>query len=1050
MKPVIHWAVRNSPSMNTLMLAVIVGGVLAMFELRRERFPESRAEVVRITVPYPGASPEQVEKGICLRIEEAIRAVNNIRKITSVAHEGRASVSAELDMDVDDPHKVLNEIRSAVEQISTLPEQAEKPRIALDNRYRNVISVAVAAPKSADDDLDASLRDREALQLELRYLSEQVRQELLALPAVTHISSWHAKPYQIDVEISEDTLRRHGLTHEDVTVAIRAANIEVPAGNLNTDQTDYLLRISNRELTGDGIGRIPVLHRDDGTVLTVADLGTVHDGFKEIDVFGRVDGRLALTHEVIRTWDQDMFEIYEQVKSWVEQKSMPDGFDVILFNDYSRQARKRLDLLRDNAVFGLGLVFLMLALFLHGRLAFWVAVGIPVALCGTCGVMLLCGATINMYSMFAFVMALGIVVDDAIVLSENVYRHRQSGKSALKSAIDGAAEVAPSVISSVLTTVIAFLPLMWVSGEIGKRIASMPLVVVSMLLISLVEGLFILPCHLSHLPEPRTSLLSRLPNLMDRVLQAVIERAYLPTLRWCLKRPAIAISSSIAVVMLTVGAYRGGFTQFVLEKKLDWAFVYAFVDYPAGTPPQVIDRATRQLEDSLHRVDLSSGADEADRESLFNLVYRGVGQSKQLENSVRGDVFVQFNSDIAFDDEFLSSQQILNLWQAEAGDFPGAERVIFWGLNYVRGGSAIELWLLSGNTFQLESIATAVKEQLATYAGVQDISDSRGPGKWEMHFRLKPRASSMGIRLDDVARTLRSGYHGDEAMRLQRGRHELQLLVRYPPNERHGLAMLDELHVRRDGHPPVPLKEVVDVSVKRGYSRILRTDQQRAVTIQANVDEEQANVSEITAHLRDTFLPDLLSRHPDVQTRWEGRQQETRESVGSLTIGFAVALFGMFGLLTLEFRSYLQPLLIMAVIPFGITGSVWAHAIFGEPITLFSLLGMVTLSGILANDSIVLIDFINRQRASGESIEDAILTSGRTRFRPVLLTSLTTIAALLPLLLERNTQAQNLIPMALSVAGGLSLATVWVLLLVPVLYRITRADRSVIGSRDDA
>lgn len=1031
--------------MNTLMLAVIVAGVVAMFELRRERFPESRAEVVNVTVAYPGASPEQVEQGICLRIEEAVRAVNNIRKVTSTAQEGRANVSAELDSNVTDPYKVLNEIRSAVEQISTFPERAEKPHVSLDNRYRNVVSVAVVAPLESEADRSASLRDREALQLELRYLSEQVRQELLQLPAVTHLSSWHAKPYQIDVEISEQTLRRHGLTHEDVTNAIREANIEVPAGDLQTDQADYLLRISNRKLTGDGIANIPVVHRDDGTVLTVSDLGAVHDGFKELDVFGRLDGRLALTHEVIRTWDQDMFEIYEQVKSWVDQKSMPDGFDVILFNDYSRQARKRLDLLRDNALFGLGLVFLMLALFLHGRLAFWVAVGIPVALCGTCGVMLLCGATINMYSMFAFVMALGIVVDDAIVLSENVYRHRQSGKSALQSAIDGAAEVAPSVISSVLTTVIAFLPLMWVSGEIGKRIAVMPLVVVSMLLISLLEGLLILPCHLSHLPEPRTSLLSRLPNAMDRLLNLVIDRAYLPLLRWCLNRPAIPICSSIAVVMLTVGVYRGGLTQFVLEKKLDWAFVYAYVDYPAGTPATVLDQATLQLQDSLHRIDPGSGDGSEDRESLYKTVYRGVGQSKQLNNAVRGDVYVEFNPDIAFDGEFLTSQQILNLWQADAGEFPGAERVIFWGLNYVRGGSPIELWLLSSNTTQLESIATAVKDQLATYAGVRDISDSRGPGKWEMHFRLKPRASVMGVRLDDVARTLRSAYHGDEAMRLQRGRHELQLLVRYPHDERHGLAMLDELHVRRDGHPAVPLKEVVEVSVERGYSKILRTDQQRAVTVKANVDEQQANVSEIIAHLRESFLPDLLSRHPDVQARWEGRQQETRESVGSLTIGFAIALFGMFGLLTLEFRSYLQPLLIMAVIPFGITGAVWAHAMFGEPITLFSLLGMVTLSGILANDSIVLIDFINRQRASGASVEEAILSSGRTRFRPVLLTSLTTIAALTPLLLERNTQAQNLIPMALSVAGGLSLATVWVLLLVPLLYRVTKADRSVIG-----
>lgn len=1041
MRSVVAWAVRNSPSMNTLMLAVIVSGALCMLELRRERFPESRPEVVRVSVAYPGASPEEAEQAICLRVEEAIRSVQGIRRITSTAREGSGSVSAELESHIDDPHRVLNEIRSAVDQIPRFPENAEKPQVRLDIRFRNVISVAVLAPPDAETDGGLRpLRERETEQLQLRYLSEQIREELLLLPSVTHMTSWHAKPYQIDVEISHSTLRQFGLTHKDVADAIRQANIEVPAGDLRTDQAEYLLRINNRKLTGDEIAEIPVVHREDGVVLTVGDLGTVHDGFSELDVFGRLNGRLALTHEIVRTPDQDMFEIFDQVNAWAEQKTLPNGFELHVFNDYSRQARLRLDLLQENAIYGLALVFLMLALFLHGRLAFWVAVGIPVAMCGTCGIMLLFGATLNMYSMFAFVMALGIVVDDAIVVSENVYRHRQNGKSALQAAIDGTTEVAPSVISSVLTTVIAFLPLAWVSGDLGKRVAVIPLAVVSMLLISLVEGLIILPCHLSHLPEPRDSLLSRLPNLIDRLLRAVIDRIYMPALRWCLRRPSISLSTSVAVVLITVGLYRGGFTQFVLEKKLDWAFVYAFVDYPQGTPVEVVDKATRQLQDSLYEIDPGAGAGG---KSLYKLVYRGVGQTKQLQNAVRGDVFVEFEHDVAFGPEFMTSQQIVSEWRDAAGEFPGNERLIFWGLNYTSGGSPIELWLLSSDVQQLESVAVAVKDQLATYAGVRDISDSRGPGKWELQIQLKPDAPATGVRLDDVARTVRTAYYGDEAMRLQRGRHEVRLLVRAPPDERHGLEVLDGIRVRLDDGTEIPLMDVVDVTIKRGYSKILRTDQQRAVTILANVDEERANVSEIIADLRESFLPDLQSRHPGVQVRWEGRQQETRESIGSLAIGFAIAIFGMFGLLTLEFRSYLQPLLILAVIPFGFTGAVWAHCLMGEPITLFSLLGMVTLSGILANDSIVLIDFINRRCESGATVDEAILESGRDRFRPVLLTSMTTIAALLPLLLERNTQAQNLIPMALSVAGGLSLATVWVLLFVPVLYRVTGANRSV-------
>jgi multidrug efflux pump subunit AcrB len=422
--------------MNTLMLAVIVSGAACMLQLQRERFPESRPDVIQISVAYPGASPEETEQAICLRLEAAIRSVAGVRKITSTAKEGRGSVSAELETNVRNPQDVLHEIRSVVDQIPRFPDSAEKPQVRLNVRYRNVISVAVLGPHEDDSKSKAtrSLRDREASELQLRYLFEQVREELLLLPAVTHVKSWQAKPYQIDVEISEATLRQYGLTHADVTAAIQQANIEVPAGALRTDQTEYLLRINDRRLTGGGIAEIPVVHRPDGVVLTVGDLGTVHDGLIDLDIFARINGRPAMSHEVVRTPHQDMFAIHDQIRAWAAQKTLPAGYELLIWNDYSRQARERLELLTGNALFGLALVFLMLALFLHGRLAFWVAAGIPVALFGSCGVMLLCGATLNMYTMFAFVMALGIVVDDAIVISENVFRHRQNGCDLLSAA----------------------------------------------------------------------------------------------------------------------------------------------------------------------------------------------------------------------------------------------------------------------------------------------------------------------------------------------------------------------------------------------------------------------------------------------------------------------------------------------------------------------------------------------------------------------------------------------------------------------------------------
>ena len=1042
MKAVVAWAVKNSPAMNTLLLAVIVSGAACMTQLRRERFPFSGPDVIQISVSYPGASPEETEQSICLLVEAAIRPVAGIKKIIATAKEGSGSVSAELESNVDDPQFVLDEIRSAVDQIPRFPENAEKPHVRLNISRRNVISIALVGPPDElpDGEETRTIREREPGDLRLRYFYEQIREELLLLPAVTQLRSWQLKPYQIDVEISESTLRQFGLAHSDVTEAIRKANIEVPAGDLRTDQAEYLLRINDRRLTGPGIAVIPVVQRPDGVVLTVGDLGTVHDGLIDYDQYAYINGRPAMVHEVVRTPTQDMFEIYEQVKEWREVKQLPDGFELMMWNDYSRQSRERLQLLTDNAMFGLVLVFLMLTLFLNGRLAFWVAAGIPFALFGTCGVMMACGATLNLNSMFAFVIALGIVVDDAIVVSENVFRHRQLGKPPLQAAIDGTSEVATSVICSVLTTVIAFFPLMYVSGDLGKEVAVIPLVVISMLLISLVEGLFILPCHLSDLPgrEARESWLSRLPSLAGRGLRWVSTTTYLPVLKWCLARPAIAISLSVTILLLTLGLYHGGFTRFILKKPLDYAFAYATVEYPPGTPIGIIDRATRSLEKSILKVDPGSGPNG---ENLYWLSYRAIGRADRNQIN-RGEVAIDFDPDFAFDPGILTSREVVTKWREESEEFPGATRVMFWGINSARGGRPIELSLLSSDIDQLETIATAVKEQLATYAGVSDIIDSRGPGKWELQIKLKPEGEATGVRLDDVAKTIRAAYFGDEAMRFQRGRHEVKLVVRYPPEERRGLAGLDEIRIRLPDGRAVSLMEIAEVNVKRGYSQILRIDQQRAVTIQADVNRETTDALAIAAHLREEFLPDLLSQNPGVITRWDGEQRQARESVGSLFIGFAIAIFGMFGLLTLEFRSYVQPLLILAVIPFGFTGAVWAHCLFGEPITLLSLFGMVTLSGILANDSIVLIDFINRRRESGVSLKEALLESGQSRLRAVLLTSITTIAALLPILFERNTQSQNLVPMALSIAGGLTLATVWVLVFVPVLYQLACSEIS--------
>jgi len=1029
MRSVVAWAIRNTPSMNTLMIAALAVGVVSMLMLQRERYPEFRPDEVVVRVIYPGASPTETEEGICLKVEEAIRSIVGVGKLTSRATEGRGTVTAELEPDVDQPQRVVNEIRAAIDSIPSFPEEAERPEVRLRVRFQSVISVAVLAPAALDPTNDP-VDERQ-----LRDLAETIHDELLELPEVSHIELWQAKPYQIDVEVSEETLQEYGLTHDDVAVALRQSNLDLPAGQIKAAADEILIRTADKQVTGQRIAAIPVRTDQNGTVVTIGDIANVRDGFADIDTVATLDDRPVMSIKIRMTADEDMLTIRDQVVEYVATRPMPPGYELKTWDDYSKQARDRLDLLSRNGVYGLLLVFAVLGLFLDVRLAFWVALGIPVSVFGTCAVMLATGATLNIYSMFAFVMALGIVVDDAIVIAENVYAHRLRGRPPLEAAIDGTIEVAPAVICSVLTSVIAFVPLAYVTGEMGKWIAVMPLGLVAMLLISLVQGLFILPCHLAH---------SRLPGIPDDVpgfQQAVqkaidrfVDRVYTPVLKATLARPAVLLAGSISALLVTAGLYQGGFTPFVFNQQLDWEFVYTYIEYPKGTPTATIDAATRRLEDTFREVEEQElrGAD-GDRRSLVRTRFRSVGYTNQLDN-MRGEIYIEFEPGRIFAEK--SSREVIGKWRERAGEFPGAERVVFWGINNAAGGRAVELDLLGSDIDELESVSERIKQRLAVYDGVYDIRDSRGPGKWEMKLKLKPGSESLGVRLDQLARTVRGAYYGVEAMRLQRGRHEVKLMVRYPRHQRRSLHQLDDLHIRTADGSEVPLRELAEVTVERGYDDILRIDQRRAVTITADVDQDRANAAEVIADLRGEFLTELLDTHPRVSARWEGQQKETRESFDSLMVGFLLALCGMFALLTLEFRSYVQPLIILAVIPFGFVGAVGGHLLMDQPLTLFSLFGMVTLSGIVANDSIVLIDFINRRLAAGDSLDQAVVAAGRRRFRPVVLTSITTVAALLPLLLERNTQAQVLVPMAISISFGLVVATAWILLLVPAMFAI--------------
>ncbi|MBN1589560.1 MAG: efflux RND transporter permease subunit [Pirellulales bacterium] len=1149
MKSIIRWAIKNTPAMNMLMISVLLVGVISLFTLRREMFPEFALDYIFVTVPYPGATPEEVEEGICQKIEEAVHSISGIKEVVSSAREGVGMVIIELKSGVADPQRVLNEVRSNVDRIPSFPLMAEDPEVEQFLLRRPAIRVGVVGPESDSPEAEVKLRE----------VAEKVRDELLLLPAISQVDLVGVKDYQIDIEISEDTLRKYGLTLQQVAQIVRRENIELPGGSMKTDSQEILLRGKNKRLIGAEIAKIPLVTQSDGVVLTVGDLGTVRDEFVDTTAIHRINGKPGMVISVQKTSNEDLLEIVDQVKQFLAHTNqhggfqLPPGYSTVVWEDMSILINDRISLLARNGLQGFVLVLVVLTVFLELRLASWVSLGIPISIFGGCLVMLAGGQTLNMMSLFAFLVVLGILVDDAIVVGENVYAHRQLGKKFAEAAVDGTVEVLPSVIASVSTTVIAFVPLLFVPGVMGKFIAILPTVVIAMLVISLLECTFILPCHLAH-GDPsekhsRESRLARLrrrterlrflvpwslitlavwggatyilwhrsterrmlvsvsaalfvvamlPHLLylarqvwnllgwlhnqifdrinalsNRFLDLLINRFYLPTLRWSLGNSAIVLSSAVTLLLLSVGLYKMGCIPFNAFPKLDGNTISATITFPDGTPDSVTEDATHRIENAILAVDKKLSKPGT---SLLKVIHRSVGQPSTIGNrnpleasggSHVGSVGVEL---IETELRDVRSIEIVNAWREASGDFPGAESLSFDTAAMGPGGAKIEFRLLGRprDMAQLEEAVEKCKAKLKTYPAVFDISDDSQPGKWEFQVAVKERAKALGLTAADLAETVRAAYYGEEVMRLQRGRHEVKLMVRYPRDERRSLANFDDIRVRMQPSMASilgaiaargdstgsrqtaraaerPLTELADVTIQRGYSSINRMNQLRSITVTADLDEKLDNPS-CVADMKANFFPRLMAEYPDLRLNWEGQQKNTVESIQGLAIGLVLALVAMFILLTFEFRSYMQPLLILAIVPFGVIGAIVGHLAMGLAITLFSLFGLVALTGVVVNDAIVLIDFINHRVRAGIPLKEALLQSGQRRFRPVLLTSLTTVAGLSPILLERSLQAQLVIPMATSLCFGLIFATVLILVLVPTMYlvyvRLTTGDEA--------
>ena len=1035
----IKWMAGNHVAANLLMAAFVVGGLILGFSVKQEVFPEVSLDQVTVSVAYPGAGPEEVEEGIVLQVEENISGVDGLKEIRSRAAEGLAVVTAVAreGIDVD---LFLQDIKAEVDRIVTFPEEAEKPVITKVLNRREVASLVVYG---------------EVPERTLREQAEAMRDELLTRPEITQIELNGVRPYEISIEISEENLRRYNLTLQQVARLVGSASLDLPGGTIKAAGGEILIRTKEKKYQGRDYGDIVIIALPDGTAVRLGDIAVIRDDFEETDRYARFNGLPAAMISVFRVGDEKPTVISKLVHDYMVEKrrTLPDSLGLDVWNDTSELLESRMNLLIKNAMFGLVLVFLVLSLFLQIRLALWVMLGIPISFLGALLFMPGFDVSINMVSLFAFIMALGIVVDDAIVVGENIFEHRQRGKNHFDAAVDGAREVAGPVIFSILTTVAAFMPLAYLTGAMGKFIKVVPIVVIAILLVSLIESLFVLPAHLA-LGRPgnndRPGPVERLRRWVVGRLEIFVKGPYRKLLALNIAYRYVSVTVAVAMLMLTIGVVKGGLIKFNFMPEVDGDQITVDLRLPLGTPvartAEIQELLVGKGQEVVESYDRERGAET----SSFRQIYSVVGGTMAGGGPVGGggssgahlaNVALEL---IPSEERGYPAAEITKRWRQAVGEVAGVESLTFTS-NLMRLGANIDVSLAHRDIDTLMAATRRLKTDLARYPGVSDIEDNYPPGKKELEIRLKPAGRSLGITEEELGRQIRGAYFGAEALRLQRGRNEVKVMVRYPAASRVSPGDFEAMRIRTADGGEIPLKQAAEVVEGRGYSTINRTDRKRVINVTASVDSSAGNVAEILADLDRTTLADLTADHPGLTFNLEGEEKERRDTMASMARGFLLALFAMYALLAIPFRSYSQPLLIMAAIPFGMVGAIAGHLIMGYNLSMLSLFGIVALSGVVINDSLLLIDQVNRNQREGKELVEALLDAGVRRFRPILLTSLTTFFGLMPMILETSVQARFLIPMAISLGFGVLFATGITLLLIPAIYHILEDFRRLLG-----
>lgn len=1019
----IRFFAAHKTAANLLMMIFMILGIVVVFQIRRETLPDFSKEQVSITVAYPGATPEEVEEAVCQRVEDAIDKVNNVKEVISVAREGNASITVEMEADADF-QQFQNDIKTEVEAIDNFPDLVEKPIIKPLNRSDNVVSVAVTGPMSLSD---------------LKAYCEELKDKLQRLPDVSQVEIKGFSQHQFKVEIPQKTLMAYGLSIKDIADTIGAQNTNLPAGTLKTDQRDITIRFNDRRRDIRALEDMTVIAGSSGAEIKLGRIAWITDDFELDEDKLLFNGKRAGVLEITKPKSKDSLTIYDEVQSFLdnEEQIKPPGVRFYLTNNVSSIVRDRLNLLVTNGIQGIILVFLVLWLFFNLRFSFWVAMGLPISFMGAMFFINAMNISLNMISMVALLIAIGLLMDDAIVISENIATHMARGKKVIDAAVDGTKEVGIGVLSSFATTVCVFGALLGIEGNVGKILRVIPVVLTLVLLVSLIEAFLILPNHLAHsfarkgLNDSPSRVRKKINSTIDWVRVNIVGRFA----RKVVPHRYLFVGCVVAAFLVSIGMVAGGIVKFRLFPDLDGDTVVARVLMPQGTPLDITSEIAEKLTAALEKVNLHykdkqpGGRDLIENVAVQFNVNSDAGESGAHVVTVSADL-------LPGNERNTSVNDILACWREKTGRVPDVISLTFKDFQPGPGGSPIDIRLKGRKLDQLKLASLDLQKKLKSYAGVYDITDDMRPGKMELVLKLKPGALKEGLTSGIIASQLRSAYHGSVADELQVDKESYEITVKLSDVRKDNIKHFDNFFIKLNDGRQVPLSAVTTIKSGRGFAGITRKDGIRSVSVKAELDRKTANASEIISDLRKNYLPELCRRYPGIWTDLEGESKESRETGTSMARSFILGIIGIFILLSFQFKSYAEPLIVMMAIPLAIIGVIWGHMVMGASLCMPSMMGFVSLSGIVVNDSILLMEFIKIKTREGHAIEDAAIEASMSRFRPVMLTSLTTIAGLLPLLAERSMQAQMLIPLAISIVFGLAASTVMVLFVVPSLYMI--------------